>query len=87
MNQNAIGCLAGHLLSAKYNRNINDSSACIDATIVQADAFLAAIPKSPSGTIVYSGPSGNYTGITTAGRNTAITLKTRLDTYDNGGFC
>ncbi len=78
-NQNAIGCLAGHLLAAKYNRNINLSNPCIDPTIAAADAFLITIP--------YVGPSGNYTGIGTAKRNTAISLKNSLDQYNNGGFC
>jgi hypothetical protein len=79
LNQNAIGCLAGHLLSAKYNRNVNGSDPCIDATIGTADAFLRSI--------VYIGTSGNYSGIGTANRNTAIALKTALDNYDNGGGC
>jgi hypothetical protein len=79
-NQQAIGCLAGHLLSAKYNRNINTSDPCIDATINAADAFLFSIG--------YKGPVGtSYTGITAAQRSTAIALKTSLDNYDNGGFC
>jgi hypothetical protein len=78
-NQQAIGCLAGHLLSAKYNRNINDSNSCIDGTISSADGFLAGI--------LYKGPSGTYTGITLAQRATAINLKTALDNYDNGAGC
>jgi hypothetical protein len=79
-NQQAIGCLAGHLLSAKYNRNINTSDPCIAATINAADAFLFSIG--------YKGPVGtSYTGITAAQRSTAIALKTSLDNYDNGGFC
>jgi hypothetical protein len=78
-NQQAIGCLAGHLLSAKYNRNINGSDPCIDATISAADAFLLSIP--------YTGPTGTYTGISAAQRSTAIALKTSLDNYDNGGGC
>jgi hypothetical protein len=78
-NQNAMGCLAGHLLSAKYNRNINGSDPCIAATIAAADAFLFA-----NG---YVGPGGNYTGLGVPNRNTAIALKTSLDNYDNGGGC
>jgi hypothetical protein len=95
MNQNAIGCLAGHLLSAKYNRNINDSSNCIDATITQADAFLGNTSNTGirnngttnPATYGYIGPAGNYSNITAAQRNTAISLKTALDNYDNGGGC
>lgn len=95
LNQNAIGCLAGHLLSAKYNRNINDSSACIDATIAQADTFLGNTlntgirnngTTNPA-TYGYIGPSGNYSNITAAQRSTAISLKTALDNYNNGGGC
>lgn len=86
-NQQAIGCLAGKLLAAKYNVNINGSNTCINPTINQADAFLAAIPKSPSSTISYSGTSGTYTGITLAARATAIALQNTLDAYDNGGGC
>jgi hypothetical protein len=79
-NQQAIGCLAGHLLAAKYNRNINGSDPCIDSTIGAADALLLAIG--------YRGPVGtSYTGITAAQRSQAIALKTSLDNYDNGGGC
>jgi hypothetical protein len=77
--QNAIGCLAGHLLAAKYNRNINTSDPCIDSVIATANAFLIAIN--------YTGPTGNYSGITAAQRNTAISLKNQLDAYNNGGGC
>jgi hypothetical protein len=78
-NQQAVGCLAGHLLATKFNRNINGSNPCIDPTIINADAFLAAI--------LYRGTSGTYTGITSAQRNTAISLKTALDNYNNGNGC
>jgi hypothetical protein len=77
-NNNAIGCLAGHLLAAKLNV-ANGSDTCINATIAAADAFLASIP--------YTGPTGNYSGITAAQRATAISLKNALDTYNNGGGC
>ncbi len=77
-NNNAIGCLAGHLLAAKLNV-ANGSNPCINATITAADAFLASIP--------YTGPTGNYSGITAEQRATAISLKSTLDTYNNGGGC
>ena len=77
-NQNALGCLAGHLLATKLNV-ANGSSPCITATIAAADQFL----KDRN----YIGPSGNYTGITAEQRATAIALKTLLDTYNNGGGC
>jgi len=85
-NQNAIGCLAGHLLAAKLNV-ANGASTCINATIAAADAFLMAIPKSPSGTLSYTGPSGNYSSLTAAARATAISLKTTLDNYNNCQGC
>lgn len=78
LNQNAIGCLAGHLLAAKLNV-ANGANPCIVPTITAADAFLAGIP--------YTGPTGTYTGIGTAKRATAISLKTALDAYDNGNGC
>ena len=73
----AIGCLAGHLLAAKLNR-ANSSVACIDPVIAQADAFLVSIG--------YNGPTGIYK-LTAAQRNTAISLKTQLDLYNNNISC
>jgi hypothetical protein len=73
----AIGCLAGHLLAAKLNR-ANGSLSCIDPVIAQADAFLISIN--------YVGPTGNYT-LTAAQRTLAISLKTKLDTYNNNISC
>jgi hypothetical protein len=75
---NALGCLAGHLLAAKLNRKLNNSNPCIDATIAAADAFLIARS--------YVGPTSSYT-LTAAQRATAITLKSALDAYNNGGGC
>jgi hypothetical protein len=76
LNQNAIGCLAGHLLAAKLNV-ANGSNPCISTTITNADALLSGDH--------YIGPTGNYTGITN--RAAAITLKSALDKYNNGGGC
>jgi hypothetical protein len=78
-NQQAIGCLAGHLLAAKLNRKVNGSDPCIDTTIASADTFLSSIP--------YTGPGSSYTGISLAQRANAITLKSALDAYNNGGGC
>jgi hypothetical protein len=75
--QDAIGCLAGHLLAAKLNR-ANGSLSCIDPVIAQADAFLTSIN--------YSGPGGKYT-LTAAQRTLVISLKTKLDTYNNNISC
>jgi hypothetical protein len=76
LNQNAVGCLAGHLLAAKLNV-ANGTNTCITTTIGLADAALSGDH--------YIGPSGNYTGI--ANRAYLITLKTALDKYNNGGGC
>jgi hypothetical protein len=93
-NQQAIGCLAGHLLAAKYNRNINNSNPCIDSVIGKADTFLTNPPLTSvtfggytANSINYTGPTGSYTGISTAQRNLAIALKSALDAYNNGGYC
>jgi hypothetical protein len=75
--QDAIGCLAGHLLAAKLNR-ANGSLACIDPIIAQADALLTSIN--------YTGPGPKYT-LTAAQRTLAISLKTKLDTYNNNISC
>jgi uncharacterized repeat protein (TIGR01451 family) len=75
--QNAVGCLAGHLLAAKLNV-ANGASSCIAPTITAADAFLVSIG--------YTGPAGTYT-LTAAQRATAISLKSTLDSYNNTGVC
>jgi hypothetical protein len=75
--QNAVGCLAAQLLAAELNV-ANGANTCVNATIAAADAFLISIN--------YTGPSASYT-LTSAQRAQAITLKTQLDTYNNGGGC
>jgi hypothetical protein len=78
--QDAVGCLAGHLLATKLNR-ANGSLSCngaIDAVIAQADAFLISIN--------YDGPGKTYT-LSAAQRNLAISLKTTLDKYNNNISC
>lgn len=75
--QDAIGCLAGHLLATKLNV-ANGSNPCIQSTIDAADAFLTSIS--------YNGPGGKYT-LTASQRATAISLKNALDKYNNGGGC
>jgi hypothetical protein len=75
--QNAIGCLAGHLLAAELNV-ANGSNTCINATILAANNFLISIN--------YTGPTGTY-HLTATQRATAITLKNALDKYNNGGGC
>jgi hypothetical protein len=73
----ALGCLAGHLLASELNV-CNGSAPCIQSTIADANAFLAALG--------YAGPGGTYT-LTAAQRAEAIALKNALDTYNNGGGC
>lgn len=75
--QDAIGCLAGHLLAAKLNV-ANGANTCISSVISSADTFLKAIP--------YIGPTGKYT-LTSAQRSSAISLKSSLDQYNNNGYC
>jgi hypothetical protein len=93
MNQNAIGCLAGHLLATKLNL-ANSSDPCIQPVVGKANTFLTNPPPVTvtygvysATSIHYIGPSGNYTGIGTAARNLAIALKSALDKYNNGGGC
>jgi hypothetical protein len=80
--QDAIGCLAGHMLATKLNV-ANGASHCIDTTIANADAFLKGQTVQGVTGISYTGPSGTYT-LSTAQRNLAIALKNVMDTYNNG---
>jgi hypothetical protein len=82
--QNAIGCLAGHLLAAKLNlANGTYGYPCILQAVADADAFLKAqIVQGVTG-ITYVGPSGKYT-LNAAQRALAVKLKTTLDNYNNG---
>jgi hypothetical protein len=80
--QNAVGCLAGHLLASKLNV-ANGASNCIAATIANADAFLKGQTVNGVAGINYAGPSGSYS-LSAAQRSLAISLKTVLDTYNNG---
>jgi hypothetical protein len=73
---NAIGCLAGHLLATELNLK-NNANTCIQGAVDAADAFLVARG--------YTGP-GSYT-LTAAQRQQAISLKNPLDAYNNGGGC
>ena len=77
-NQNAAGCLAGHLLAAELNV-ANGAPTCISTTIADANAFLISIG--------YTGPSGNYSSLSSAQRAQAIGLKNALDAYNNGLGC
>src|SRR5438094_592441 len=81
----AIGCLAGHLLAAKLNvKNLSDP--CIQPVIDKADAFLKGQSVTYAGItatgVNYIGPGGTYS-LDTKQRNLAIALKNALDKYNN----
>jgi len=65
------------LLAAELNVK-NGANSCIQPVIDQADAFLVSIN--------YTAPSGTYM-LTSAQRNLAISLKTKLDKYNNNISC
>jgi hypothetical protein len=75
--QDAVGCLAGHLLSAELNVK-NGANNCINPVIAQADALLVSIG--------YAGPGKRYT-LTPQQRQQLIALKDKLDRYNNGLGC
>jgi hypothetical protein len=75
---NAAACLAAQLLAAELNV-ANVANPCICPTIVNSIAFLTAVN--------YSGPGSKVTFTATYTRAGAISLKTALDTYNNGGGC
>jgi hypothetical protein len=82
--QDAIGCLAGHLLAAKLNlANGSPAFPCILQAVADADAFLKGQIVNGVTGINYIGPSGKYT-LTAAQRQLAVSLKTTLDNYNNG---
>jgi predicted outer membrane repeat protein len=73
----AVGCLAGQLLTAKLNV-ANGADACIAGTITAADTFLSGIS--------YAGPTGPYS-LTKAQRKAALALKDTLSAYNNNVGC
>jgi hypothetical protein len=77
--QDAVGCLAGHLLATKLNI-ANGSLMCgnLAQVVSDADTLLTSLN--------YSGPSGKYT-LTATQRALAISLKTKLDKYNNNISC
>jgi hypothetical protein len=85
--QDAIGCLAGHLLATKLNL-ANGSLACpgILQAVADADAFLKGQTVNGVPGINYVGPSGHYT-LTAAQRQLAISLKNKFDSYNNNISC
>jgi hypothetical protein len=85
--QDAIGCLTGHLLAAKLNlANGSAPLACILQAVADADAFLKGQTVNGVPGITYIGPSGKYT-LTAAQRTFVVNLKTVFDKYNNGIAC
>jgi len=85
--QDAIACLTGELLTTKLNL-ANGSLACpsILQAVADSDAFLKGQTVNGVPGINYVGPSGKYT-LTTAQRNLVISLKNKLNAYDNNVNC
>jgi hypothetical protein len=75
--QDAVGCLAGHLLATKLNVK-NGADNCINAKIAEGDTLLASIG--------YAGPKKTYT-LTAQQRAQLIAVKDALDKYNNGLGC
>jgi len=84
--QDAIGCLAGHLLATKLNlANGSPAFPCILQTVADADAFLKGQTVNGVPGINYIGPSGTYT-LTAAQRTLVVSLKTTMDNYNNSSL-
>ena len=83
----AVGCLAGHLLATKLNL-ANGSLACpsILQAVADADAFLKGLSVNGVPGINYIGPSGSYT-LSAAQRALAVSLKNKFDSYNNNVSC
>ncbi|MFL5790984.1 MAG: hypothetical protein ACJ76A_05715 [Actinomycetota bacterium] len=75
--QDAVGCLAGHLLATKLNLANGADGTCVSTYVGQADAFLTAIGYTPTGKYALSGTQ----------RNAVIALKSALDKFNNGLGC
>jgi hypothetical protein len=85
--QDATGCLAGQLLATKLNL-ANGSLACSSVlqAVADADAFFKGQTVNGVSGVNYTGPSGTY-ALTATQRNLVISLKTKLDTYNNNISC
>ncbi|MFL5960257.1 MAG: hypothetical protein ACJ75G_08350 [Gaiellaceae bacterium] len=87
--QNAVSCLAAQLLAAELNV-AHGSDSCIatahDGTN-DASGWLAGLTVDGVAGITYTGPTGNYHGLTVAQRNEALALKGVLLNYNAGGGC
>ena len=85
----AVGCLAGHLLATELNvKDMGD--ACITSAVDAATRFLKGQSTTYAGItatgINYTGPNATYT-LSSTQRNLAIAIKNALDKYNNGGGC
>ena len=84
--QDAIGCLAGHLLATKFNfANDAVQPGCAKQAASDADTFLKAGTVNGVKGINYQGPSATYK-LTPTQRSTAIGIKDKLDAYNNGNL-
>jgi hypothetical protein len=72
---NAIGWLAGHLLTTKLNIAAGANASCITASVMAGDALLNALN--------YSGPTTYQ--LTNPERSTAISLAGALNSYNSNG--
>ena len=80
----AIGCLAGHLLAAQLNLAAG-SDLCGAADVERANRFLRAETVDGVVGVRYTGPATYALG--KAQRTLAILLKDALEAYDNGVGC
>jgi hypothetical protein len=84
--QNAIGCLAGHLLATKLNlANGSPGFQCILDTVANADKFLSGQTVNGVPGINYIGPGGTY-ALTAPQRALAISLMTTMNNYNNSSL-
>ena len=86
----ALGCLAGHLLASKLNVKKGTEQQCISAAITAADNFLKGLSVTYGGKtatgVTYTGPSSTYR-LTTQQRSLAVAIKNDLDKYNNNVGC
>ena len=81
--QDAVGCLTGHLLSTELNlANGSYAGACIAQTVANANAFFSSQTVNGVPGINYTGPGGTYK-LTPQQRSLAISLKNTMDKYNN----
>lgn len=72
----AVGCLAGQLLVAKFNISAGALSSCINSTVSSADSFLRS-------TVNYTGPAAY--SLSKTQRASALALTSTLTNYNING--